>query len=209
MASDAEPYIAAVADALHAAGLLVQGYDASGTRVRGGSVDLLLKADPAPAEELDVLRVLGWDEEAGWFWNVPDGSPDVFTGVRFFGGRVLPGPAEVAVIAARLVSGDVAGTSPLMSRFRHAGADDDFGLQLAAYAHSCDVTALLGGVTYTCRQHDDDGTHHFAKHWPACGAPWCLKEPGHRELHNIPWGTPVLKDGQGNVLKVREEGTGG
>lgn len=65
MANDAEGYIAAVADACQAVGLYVQGYDASGTEIRGGSIDLLLKPDPAPHEELDVLRVLGWDEEHG------------------------------------------------------------------------------------------------------------------------------------------------
>jgi hypothetical protein len=75
--------------------------------------------------------------------------------------------------------------------------------------HSCPVTATVGTTAYQCRDHspaEGGGTlHHFGAHWPACPAPWCLKEPGHRDLHDIPWGTPVLKDGQGNMLATRKE----
>ena len=192
MANDAEPYIAAVADACQAAGLLVQGYDASGTRIRGGSIDLLLKPDPTPAEELEALRVLGWDEEHGWFTGRPAGSRDELTGLRFYGSDVLMAPGRVAAVTRGVLGGDFGGTRDVQVRLRLAGPGAAFDAALAAYApHSCDVTAELGGTAYQCREHRD-GKHFFAARWPACPAPWCRSEPGHRELHDIPPGTPEV-----------------
>jgi hypothetical protein len=75
------------------------------------------------------------------------------------------------------------------------------GLTLAAVAreeapaHDCAVTAEVGGTGYQCREHRDDAGHAyhvFAAHWPACPAPWCRLEPGHRDLHDIPFGTPEI-----------------
>lgn len=59
--------------------------------------------------------------------------------------------------------------------------------------HDCEFTAILGGLAYPCWNHDD-GQHHFAARWPACPAPYCRLAPGHRTLHDIPPGRPVISD---------------
>jgi hypothetical protein len=58
-------------------------------------------------------------------------------------------------------------------------------------AHDCQVTAELGGTTYSCQEHKG-GKHVFAAHWPKCPAPWCRLPPGHRSLHDVPAGTPKI-----------------
>jgi hypothetical protein len=51
----------------------------------------------------------------------------------------------------------------------------------------CSVVAVVSGTVYPCRSHKG-GKHHFAAHWPACPAPFCRLEPGHRGLHDVPAG---------------------
>jgi hypothetical protein len=67
--------------------------------------------------------------------------------------------------------------------------------QAAPRPHSCTRVAIVGGIRYPCRSHEGD-VHHFAAHWPACPAPFCRLEPGHRGLHDIPFGKAEYADAQ-------------
>jgi hypothetical protein len=57
----------------------------------------------------------------------------------------------------------------------------------------CLVVAIVGDSNYPCRSHED-GKHHFAVYWPACPAPFCRSQPGHRGLHDVPAGRAVILD---------------
>ena len=202
MANDAEPYISAVADACQAAGLHVIDFwtDDIDPRDGGITISVLPEGDP-DGEDWKASRTLGWNEQDGWFYGEPRCEHGELHNLLWLGLGALPGPAEVAEAARKLiVAGIPAGDRRRMmdrTRYRETGDEDGFDAELAAYApHSCDVTAELGGTTYTCREHTETNggsvTHHFAARWPACPAPWCRLEPGHRELHDIPGGIPEV-----------------
>ena len=57
----------------------------------------------------------------------------------------------------------------------------------------CSIVAFVGDSKFPCRSHED-GKHHFALYWPACPPPFCLLQPGHRDLHDIPSGKAVTVD---------------
>ena len=58
---------------------------------------------------------------------------------------------------------------------------------------ACSLVAFVGENRYPCRSHDD-GKHHFAAHWPACPAPFCRLEAGHRGLHDVPSGAAEIRE---------------
>ena len=71
--NDAEPYIAAVADACHAAGLIVADYTSDNVDPRDGVITIVLRSDADPDEDYRDVRVLGWDEEKGWLDRPAEG----------------------------------------------------------------------------------------------------------------------------------------
>lgn len=62
-------------------------------------------------------------------------------------------------------------------------------------ADGCALVAVVGDDLYPCRSHEGYD-HHFAAHWPACPAPFCKLPPGHRELHDIPFGEAGVMSAQ-------------
>jgi hypothetical protein len=108
MANDAEDYIAAVADACHAAGLHVADYWSDDIDPRDGAITLTLtpEADPESDEDWQLSRTLGWDEEKGWFIGEPKNHHGELHNLLWLASGALPEPAEVAEAARRVVAGE-------------------------------------------------------------------------------------------------------
>lgn len=136
--NDAEPYIAAVADACQAAGLHVADYWTDDIDPRDGGINLVLSPDADPDEDWRQSRTLGWDEEKGWFYGEPKNHHGELHNLLFIGAGALPGPADVAEQARKIIAGEFS-TPELMRLMQHIhwrdqDDDDDFESQVAAYA---------------------------------------------------------------------------
>src|SRR5690349_10540630 len=114
MANDAEPYIAAVADACQAAGLHVRDYWSDDIDPRDGAVHLTLDPDQDPDADPDdefgdwqLSRTLGWDEEKGWFYGEPKNHHGELHNLLFLGGGAIPAPADVAEDVRRIIAGEM------------------------------------------------------------------------------------------------------
>jgi hypothetical protein len=97
--------------------------------------------------------------------------------------------------------------TPLQQAFMAAVRPEPAGRITAPPPHDCPFAALVDGYVYPCRSHKD-GYHHFAARWPACPAPYCRSEPGHRELHDIPSGRAVIAD-RSYVIRDEDAGIAG
>jgi hypothetical protein len=137
MANDAEPYIAAVADACQAAGLIVAQYGSDDIDPRDGTIDIVLRPDADPDEDYRDVRTLGWNEERGWLIGQPKDPHGELTGILYIGASALPDPADVAEQARKVIAGELSGDEQrrLMDpvQWRSQDDEDDFESQLAAY----------------------------------------------------------------------------
>ena len=137
MANDAEPYITAVADACHAAGLSVVDYWSDDIDPRDGGIHLLRRPGADPDNWEDTCGIY-WDEARGWMYGEPRNSGGELHNLLWFGDGALPAPAETAEQARRLISGEM----PADERRRlidptswrdHEDEDPEFEAALAAY----------------------------------------------------------------------------
>lgn len=135
--NDAEPYIAAVADACHAAGLIVADYTSDNVDPRDGVITIVLRSDADPDEDYRDVRVLGWDEEKGWLIGRPKDPYGEVTGILYMGTSALPAPADIAEQARRVIAGGLSGDEQYRmmqpSEWRSRDDEDEFEEQLAAY----------------------------------------------------------------------------
>lgn len=145
--NDAEPYIAAVADACQKAGLHVADYFTDDIDPRDGGIHLVLSPDADPDEDWRDTCGVYWDENRGWMYGEPKNSGGELHNLLWFGDGPLPAPADVAETARRIIAGEV----PLDEKFRmmdhvrwrdHEDEDPEFENQLAAYR---DATPATGG----------------------------------------------------------------
>jgi len=146
MANDADPYIAAVADACQAAGLNVLDYGSDDIDPRDGMISLTKAPEGDPdGEDWRESFTLGWDEERGWVYGEPKDSHGELHNLLWIGGGALPEPARVADVARRIIAGELADSErrSMMSHVRWRDQEDDDGFEagLAAY-----------------REHDGGGT---------------------------------------------------
>lgn len=137
MSNDAEPYIKAVADGCHAAGLFVVDWWSDDIDPRDGGIDLVVVPDADP-EDLGKSRTLGWNEEDGWLIGQPKGPHGDLTGILYLCDGPLPVPADVAEAARRVMAGDV-GSDERYAMMRRPGwrsredEDDGFEERLDVY----------------------------------------------------------------------------
>lgn len=136
MANDADPYIKAVADACHAAGLFVVEWWSDDIDPRDGGIDLVTVQGADP-EDYGKSRTLGWNEERGWLIGQPKGPHGDLTGILYFGDGPLPEPAAVAKGARRIIAGEIGSDERYammrQPRYRDREDDDGFEDQMAAY----------------------------------------------------------------------------
>lgn len=140
MANDAEPYIAAVADACQAAGLHVLEFWSDDIDPRDGAISLSKVPEGDPdGEDWRQGYTLGWDERRGWMYGEPKDAHGELCNLLWLCDGPLPEPGEVAGVARRIISGE------LTSRERHLmmdhvtwrdheEEDPEFDAELAAYA---------------------------------------------------------------------------
>jgi hypothetical protein len=137
MANDAEPYIAAVAEACTAAGLIVADYGTDDIDPRDGAIHLVTDADADAEEDWEASRTLGWDEERGWMFGEPKNSHGELHNLLWLGDGVLEVPAVIAELARRIIAGELPPEEyrALIGHVRWRGQedDDDFEEELAAY----------------------------------------------------------------------------
>lgn len=137
MANDAEPYIAAVAEACAAAGLVVADYWTDDIDPRDGAIHLVTEADADADEDWEKSRTLGWDEERGWMYGEPKDSHGELTNLLWLGDGVLEVPAVIAELARRIIAGELSRDEyrALIGhvRWRNQEDDDAFDEELAAY----------------------------------------------------------------------------
>ena len=135
--NDAEPYIAAVADACQAAGLLVADYTSDDIDPRDGIINLVTRPDADPDEDWEDSYTLGWNEERGWLIGWPKDPHGELHNILYLGAGALPAPADVAEHARRIVAGELTADERyhLMDpgQWRSQDDDDDFESHLAAY----------------------------------------------------------------------------
>jgi Family of unknown function (DUF6292) len=146
MANEAEPYIAAVADACAAAGLHVVDYQSDDIDPRDGVIELTLDPDAdLDGDDWAKGRTLSWDEERGWLIGRPKDPHGELTGICYFGGEALPDPLEVAELARKLITGKLSRDErrEIADPVRHRSRDDDDGFddQLAAYRFTVQLAA--------------------------------------------------------------------
>ena len=137
MANDAEPYIAAVADACHDAGLIVAEYGSDDIDPRDGIITLVLHPDTDPDEDWRDVRVLGWDEQRGWIIGALRSSGGELISIYYIGGSALPDPADVAEDARKVIEGEFS-TDELRRlmgpvQYREQEDEDGFEVELDAY----------------------------------------------------------------------------
>lgn len=138
MANDAEPYIAAVADACQAAGLHVVDYQSDDIDPRDGLIELTLDPD-ADLDDDDWRkgRTLAWNEERGWLIARPKDPHGEMTGILYLGAGALPDPADIAEQVRKVIAGELSSDErrrlidPV--QWRSQDDDDDFESQLDAY----------------------------------------------------------------------------
>lgn len=136
--NDAEPYIAAVAAACRAAGLIVADYGSDDIDPRDGVVDIVLRPGADPDEDYRYIRTLGWDEQRGWLIGRPRDPHGELTGILYICSGALPDPADVAEQARRVIAGELSADEKYRmmrpSGWRSQDDEDDgFEEQLAAY----------------------------------------------------------------------------
>lgn len=145
MANDAEPYIEAVADACHAAGLHVAEYGSDDIDPRDGTVTIVLDPDADPDEDWEKVRVLGWNEERGWLLGQPKDIHGQLVNILYMGGEALPDPLEVAELARKLIGRELsAGERRELidpGHYRSREDDDGFDEALAAYRFTSQLAA--------------------------------------------------------------------
>ncbi len=146
--NDADPYIAAVADACTAAGLIVADYCSDDIDPRDGVITIVTRpdADPDGGEDWQHVRILGWDEERGWLYGRHKDPHGGLSGILYLCDGPLPDPADVAEAARRVMAGEVSGDERhAMMRQPHwrdrGDEDDGFEEQLAVY---CSPSAPSG-----------------------------------------------------------------
>ena len=137
MSNDAEPYIAAVADACQKAGLSVVDYFSDDIDPRDGGIHLLTRPDADPDDWEDTCGIY-WDENRGWMYGEPKNSGGELHNLLWLGGGPLPEPAGIAEQARRLIAGEMSADErrSLMDFVRwrdHEEEDPEFEAQLAAY----------------------------------------------------------------------------
>lgn len=137
MANDAEPYIAAVAEACAAAGLIVADYWSDDIDPRDGAIHLVTDADADAEEDWEKSRTLGWDEERGWMLGEPKNHHGELTNLLWLGTGALPAPADVAEQARKVINGELTREEYRAlidwTRWRDQEDDDGFEEELAAY----------------------------------------------------------------------------
>jgi len=118
-------YIAAVVNALVAAGIPVERWHADPNEPRDAAIILA-------SGESGEQRVAGWTEESGWMFGLgPEGAGlDLIWWLR---GGVLPHPDDVVQAVRACLRDDYSDTSIGRPVYRVAG-EDDLDEQLAAYA---------------------------------------------------------------------------
>lgn len=137
--NDAEPYIAAVADACQTAGLHVVDYASDDIDPRDGIIELTLDPDAdLDGDDWRKGRTLGWNEERGWLIGRPKDPHGELAGILYLCGNALPAPADVAEQARKVISGEISSDEKhhMMRpvRYRSLDDEDDFENELAAYA---------------------------------------------------------------------------
>lgn len=135
--NDAEPYIAAVADACQKAGLHVAEYGSDDIDPRDGIITIVLDPDADPDEDWREVRVLGWDEQRGWIIGALRSPAGSLVSICYIGGSALPDPADVAEDARKVIAGEFS-TDELRrlirpEHYRDQEDDDGFEEELAAY----------------------------------------------------------------------------
>lgn len=137
MANDAEPYIAAVADACEAVGLIVADYWTDDIDPRDGGIHLVTEPGTDPEEDWERSRTLGWDEEKGWMYGEPKNHHGELHNLLWLCEGALPSPADVAETARKIIAGETSRDERRLMmdhvRWRDQEDDDGFGEELAAY----------------------------------------------------------------------------
>jgi hypothetical protein len=138
MANDAEPYIAAVAEACTRAGLTVADYWSDDIDPRDGAIHLVTDADADAEEDWEKSRTLGWDEERGWMYGEPKNHHGELHNLLWLGSGALPDPADIAEEARRVIRGELSREECRRlidwTRWRDQEDEDGFEEKLAAYA---------------------------------------------------------------------------
>jgi hypothetical protein len=135
--NDADPYIKAVAGACTAAGLHVVEWWTDDIDPRDGGIDLVLVPGASPEEDWGRSRTLGWNEERGWLIGRPKDPHGELTGILYLCANPLPGPADLAEQARRVLAGETSTDERYammrQPHWRDQDDDDGFEEELAAY----------------------------------------------------------------------------
>ena len=143
MSNDAEPYIAAVADACQKAGLSVIDYFTDDIDPRDGGIHLLTRPDADP-DDWEGTCGIYWDEIRGWMYGEPKDPHGELCNLLWFGHGPLPAPADVAETARRIIVGEVPQDElyRMMDHVRwrdHEEEDPEFEAELAAYRDAAEA----------------------------------------------------------------------